>query len=54
MCPNFDKFVELKPTEGEYKVTVLRPDTEGTLEFLELTVPTGQPKIMLIDLTESE
>lgn len=54
MCLNFDKFNELKPADGEYKVTVLRPDAEGTLEFLELTVPTGQPRLFLMNLTESE
>ena len=54
MCLNFEKFVELRPADKEYKVTILRPDAEGKLVFQEKTVPSGQPKIQLLDLTESE
>jgi hypothetical protein len=54
MCLNFNKFVELMPSGREYKVTILRPDAEGRLEFQEKTVPSGQPKIQLLDLTERE
>jgi len=54
MCLNFEKFVELRSADGEYKVTILRPDAEGRLEFQDYIVPTGQPKILLMDLTESE
>ncbi len=54
MCLNFEKFVELMPAGKEYKVTILRPDAEGKLVFQEKIVPSGQPKIQLLDLTESE
>ena len=54
MCLNFEKFVELMPADKEYKVTILRPDAEGKLVFQEKIVPSGQPKIQLLDLTESE
>jgi len=54
MCLNFNKFAELMPKDEEYKVTILRPDSEGKLEFQDIIVPAGQPKILLMDITESE
>ena len=54
MCLNYDKFVELMPSGKEYKATILRPDSEGSLEFQETIIPAEQPKILLLDMTERE
>lgn len=54
MCLNFESFAKLKPADGDYKTTILRPDAEGNLVFVEKTVPSGQPKIQLLDMTERE
>lgn len=54
MCLNFDKYSELVPKDREYKATVLRPDAEGKLEFRELTIPAGQSRILLMNMTENE
>lgn len=54
MCLNYDKFAELFPAGEEYKATILRPDSEGRLIFQEETVPSGQPGVFLMDLTEKE
>ena len=54
ICLNYESFVKLMPKDTEYKVTILRPDAEDKLVFLEKTVPSGQPKIQLLNLTENE
>jgi hypothetical protein len=54
ICLNYESFVKLKPADKDYKVTLLRADAEGKLVFTEVTVPSGQPKIQLLDMTESE
>ena len=54
MCLNLNKYSELVPKGQEYSAKVLRPDAEGKLEFLELTIPPGQSRILLMNMTESE
>lgn len=54
ICLNYTNYKKLKPVDKEYKVTLLRANTNGELEFMEKTVHSDQPKIQLMDLTENE
>lgn len=54
ICMNYDDFSGLKPAGQDYRVTLLRPDANGKLAITEATVPAGQPKVQIMDLTEKE
>jgi hypothetical protein len=51
---NYQDYVKLRPSDKDFKVALLRPDDEGKLVLKDATVPAGQPKVQLLDLTESE
>lgn len=53
-CFNFDGYTKLRPDNEDYKVTILRPDNNNMLERIDVTVPAGQPKVQLINMTENE
>ncbi len=54
ICVNYNDYTSLIPAGQSFKVTLLRPDAEGRLVFTDAEVPAGQPKIQLLELSESE
>jgi hypothetical protein len=53
-CLNYNDYMERKPKNVDYTATLLRPDKNNMLKRVDVTVPAGQPKVQLMDLTEKE
>jgi hypothetical protein len=57
VCKNYDDFAKIRQSmsqDSSYTVTIMRADESGKFKVIDVKIPSGQSKVALMDLKESD